>query len=277
VAGHVARTVCSIAAGIVPANERQITAGGGPISMRFEGQVAIITGAARGIGEAIARRLASEGARVVIADIDETAAQAAATAIGDRVVAQRLDVTSPESWESAVGATLDRQGRIDALVNNAGIAGRSAAIWDLTVDEWRELLDIDLTGVFLGCRAVIPAMVAAGSGRIVNIASIAGKEGNPNAVPYSAAKAGVIGLTKAVAKEVATKGVLVNAVAPAEIETPILAQVSEEHIRYMTSRIPMGRVGKPEEVAALVAFLCSRELTFSTGAVYDISGGRATY
>ena len=139
------------------------------------------------------------------------------------------------------------------------------------------MIDIDLTGVFLGCRAVLPAMVAAGSGRIVNIASIAGKEGNPNAVPYSAAKAGVIGLTKAVAKEVATQGVVVNCVTPAVIETPILQQVSAEHVRYMTSRIPMGRVGQPEEVAALVAFLCSDEVTFSTGAVFDLSGGRATY
>jgi NAD(P)-dependent dehydrogenase (short-subunit alcohol dehydrogenase family) len=245
--------------------------------MRFEGQSAIVTGAARGIGEAIARRLASEGAAVMIADVDEDAASAAAASMGDLVLGQRLDVTEPASWDAAVRTALDRWGRIDALVNNAGIAGRSAPIWELAVDEWQQVVDIDLTGVFLGCRAVIPIMVEAGMGRIVNIASIAGKEGNPNAVPYSAAKAGVIGLTKAVAKEVATKGVLVNAVAPAVIETPILEQVSEEHIRYMTSRIPMGRVGKPEEVAALVAFLCSADLSFSTGSVYDISGGRATY
>jgi 2-dehydro-3-deoxy-L-rhamnonate dehydrogenase (NAD+) len=245
--------------------------------MRFEGQTAIVTGAARGIGEAIARRLASEGAAVMIADVDEASAQVAAAAIGDLAVAQRLDVTEPVSWDAAVRAALDSWGRIDALVNNAGIAGRSSPIWEVGVDEWQQVVDIDLTGVFLGCRAVIPVMLDAGSGRIVNIASIAGKEGNPNAVPYSAAKAGVIGLTKAVAKEVATQGVLVNAVAPAVIETPILAQVSDEHIAYMTSRIPMGRVGKPEEVAALVAFLCSSDLTFSTGAVYDISGGRATY
>jgi 3-oxoacyl-[acyl-carrier protein] reductase len=245
--------------------------------MRFEGQTAIITGAARGIGEAIAKRLAAEGGAVMIADIDEAAATATAAALGGRALAHRLDVTEPVSWDAAVRAALDRWGRIDVLVNNAGIAGRSAPIWELGVDEWQQVVDIDLTGVFLGCKAVIPVMVEAGSGRIVNIASIAGKEGNPNAVPYSAAKAGVIGLTKAVAKEVAAKGVLINAVAPAVIETPILSQVSEEHIAYMTSRIPMGRVGKPEEVAALVAFLCSSDLTFSTGAVYDISGGRATY
>ena len=245
--------------------------------MRFEGQTAIVTGAARGIGEAIARRLASEGAAVMIADVDDVSAEATAEEIGELAIAQRLDVTEPVSWDAAVRAALDRWGRIDALVNNAGIAGRSAPIRELGVDEWQQVVDIDLTGVFLGCKAVIPVMVDASSGHIVNIASIAGKEGNPNAVPYSAAKAGVIGLTKAVAKEVATKGVLVNAVAPAVIETPILAQVSDEHIGYMTSRIPMGRVGKPDEVAALVAFLCSSDLTFSTGAVYDISGGRATY
>jgi 3-oxoacyl-[acyl-carrier protein] reductase len=245
--------------------------------MRFGGQAAIVTGAARGIGEAIARRLASEGASIMIADIDQGAAEETAAAIGDMAVAQRLDVTEPVSWDAAVRSALDHWGRIDALVNNAGIAGRSAPIWELGVDEWQQVVDIDLTGVFLGCKAVIPVMVDAGVGRIVNIASIAGKEGNPNAVPYSAAKAGVIGLTKAVAKEVATRGVLVNVVAPAVIETPILAQVSDEHIAYMTSRIPMGRVGFGEEVAALVAFLCSSDLTFSTGAVYDISGGRATY
>jgi 2-dehydro-3-deoxy-L-rhamnonate dehydrogenase (NAD+) len=245
--------------------------------MRFAGQTAIVTGSARGIGAAIASRLAAEGARVLIADIDQDAAAATARQLGERAAAQRLDVTDPASWDETVAAAASPDEPLAILVNNAGIAGRSAPIWELSVDEWQDLIAIDLTGVFLGCRAVLPAMRDTGYGRIVNIASIAGKEGNPNAVPYSAAKAGVIGLTKAVAKEVATSGVLVNAVAPAVIQTPILSQVSEEHIRYMTSRIPMGRMGQPAEVAALVAFLCSRELSFSTGAVYDISGGRATY
>ena len=245
--------------------------------MRFEGRTAIVTGAARGIGEAIARRLAEEGGRVLIADIDEAAARGTAGAIGDQALPHRLDVTDADSWAATVRRALDEWGRLDILVNNAGIAGRSAPTWELAVEEWQQVVAVDLTGVFLGCRAVLPTMLEAGSGRIVNVASIAGKEGNPNAVPYSAAKAGVIGLTKAVAKEVATRGVLVNCVTPAVIETPILQQVSEEHIRYMTSRIPMGRVGQPQEVAALVAFLCSDDVTFSTGAVFDISGGRATY
>ena len=245
--------------------------------MRFEGKTGIVTGAARGIGEAIVRRLTAEGARMMIADIDEAAARATAVAVGERAVAHRLDVTDPVSWDAAVERVSGEWGRLDILVNNAGIAGRSAPATELSVDEWRQVIDLDLTGVFLGCRAALPTMTEAGYGRIVNIASIAGKEGNPNAVPYSAAKAGVIGLTKAIAKEVATKGILVNSVAPAVVETPILAQVSDEHIAYMTSRIPMGRVGQPHEVAALVAFLCSDDLSFSTGAVYDISGGRATY
>ncbi len=244
---------------------------------RFEGRAAIVTGGARGIGRAIAERLTAEGANVLVADVDEAAAQAAASDIGERAVAYRLDVTDAGAWAGAVEHATGTWGRLDILVNNAGIAGRSAPTWELSVDEWHQVLAIDLTGVFLGCRAAVPVMLAAGSGRIVNIASIAGKEGNPNAVPYSAAKAGVIGLTKALAKEVATGGVLVNCITPAVIETPILQQVSAEHISYMTSRIPMGRVGQPSEVAALAAFLCSDDLSFSTGAVFDLSGGRATY
>src|SRR3954452_3224298 len=245
--------------------------------MRFQGRSAIVTGSARGIGKAIAERLASEGARVMIADIDEATGKATAEAMGSNTAAYPLDVTSEDSWQNAVLTATNLFGGLDILVNNAGIAGRSAPAWDLSVEEWKQVIDVDLTGVFLGCRAALPGMIERNYGRIVNIASIAGKEGNPNASPYSAAKSGVIGLTKSLAKEVATKGVIVNAITPAVIETEILKQVSDEHIKYMTSRIPMGRVGQPREVAALASFLCSDDVTFSTGAVFDLSGGRATY
>jgi 2-dehydro-3-deoxy-L-rhamnonate dehydrogenase (NAD+) len=245
--------------------------------MRFAGKTGIVTGSARGIGRAIAERLAREGATVVIADVDEATARATAAEIGEAASAYPLDVTSVESWDGAVAAATDAWEKVDILVNNAGIAGRSAPAWEISPEEWQQVIAIDLTGVFYGCRAVLPGMIGQGYGRIVNISSIAGKEGNPNASPYSAAKSGVIGLTKSIAKEVATKGVIVNAITPAVIETEILKQVSQEHINYMTSRIPMGRVGQPHEVAALAAFLCSDDVTFSTGAVFDLSGGRATY
>lgn len=240
-------------------------------------RVAIVTGAARGIGAAMATRLAADGYRVVVADIDNEEAARTAMRIGAAASPATVDVTNEASVRAMVADVLDRMGRIDALVNNAGIAGMSAPCWELPPGEWERVLAIDLSGVYYGCRAVLPHMRERGSGRIVNIASIAGKEGNPNAVPYSAAKAGIIGLTKAVAKEVATSGILVNAVAPAVIETQILEQMTEAHVQYMVSRIPMGRVGQPEEVAALVSWLCSEECSFSTGAVFDISGGRATY
>ena len=240
-------------------------------------RVAIVTGAARGIGAALATRLAADGYRVVVADIDGEEATRTAGRIGLPASPITVDVTSEASVRAMIADTLEHLGRIDTLVNNAGIAGASAPCWDLPPGEWERVLAIDLSGVYYGCRAVLPHMRERGSGRIVNIASIAGKEGNPNAVPYSAAKAGIIGLTKAIAKEVATNGIFVNAVAPAVIETQILEQMTEAHVQYMVSRIPMGRVGQPEEVAALVSWLCSDECSFSTGAVFDISGGRATY
>lgn len=239
--------------------------------------IALVTGSAKGIGYAIAQRLLHDGMTVIIADINIEGAQQAASRLGDDVHAMQLDVTSHESWASGIASVEQEHGTISVLVNCAGIAGRSAPCWELSPEEWQQVIAIDLSGVFFGCRAALPAMIERGYGRIVNIASIAGKEGNPNASPYSAAKSGVLGLTKSIAKEVASDGILVNAVTPAVIETEILQQMTPEHVAYMTSRIPMGRVGQPEEVAALVSFLCSREVSFSTGAVFDISGGRATY
>ncbi|HWV35971.1 MAG TPA: SDR family NAD(P)-dependent oxidoreductase [Thermomicrobiales bacterium] len=249
-----------------------------PVSDRgLQNRVALVTGAARGIGQAIAARLVADGARVAIADIDGEAATAAAAALGEQAIGVTLDVTDPESWAAAHAQLQGTWDAVSILVNCAGIAGRAAPTWELSVEEWKQVIDIDLTGVFLGCHSSLPSMIERGYGRIVNIASIAGKEGNPNAAPYSAAKAGVIGLTKSIAKEVATTGVIINAVTPAVIATEILKQLTDEHIAYMTSKIPMGRVGQPEEVAALVGFLCSDDVTFTTGAVFDISGGRATY
>ena len=244
---------------------------------RLAGRNALVTGAARGIGLAIGERLLTDGARVVLTDIDLDRAQVEAKRLGDHAVALRMDVTDPESVASGIRSAIDRFGGLDILVNNAGIHGPSVPTWELSDQDWQVVLAIDLTGVFYCCREALRHMRPRRYGRIVNIASIAGKEGNPNALPYSTAKAGVIGLTKALAKEVAKEGILVNAVTPAVIETDILKQVSPEHVQYMVSRIPIGRVGQPHEVAALVAWLCSDECSFSTGAVFDISGGRATY
>ncbi|HEU5189557.1 MAG TPA: SDR family NAD(P)-dependent oxidoreductase [Methylomirabilota bacterium] len=245
--------------------------------MSLTGRAALVTGAARGIGLAIARRLAADGARVAVLDLDRAGAEAAAKTLGPEVLALTADVTRSAEVDAAVAAVVRRWGRLDVLVNNAGITGRSFPIWELSDEDWARVIDVDLASVFYGCRAAVKVMLPQGGGRIINIASIAGKEGNPTLVPYSTAKAGVIGLTKAVAKEVATRGILVNAVAPAVIGTELLQQMERSTVDFLVSKIPMGRVGRPEEVAALVAWLASDECSFSTGAVYDLSGGRATY
>ena len=238
---------------------------------------ALVTGAARGIGLAIAERMIADGSRVAIVDIDGAAVTAAATRLGKNALAVIADVTQTADVERAVAMPIERWGRLDVVVNNAGITGRSFPIWELTDEDWQAVIACDLTSVFLVCRAAVKHMLAAGGGRIINIASVAGKDGNPTLVPYSTAKAGVIGLTKALAKEVATKNIFVNAVAPAMIETELLKQMEPATVDLLRSKIPMGRLGKPAEVAALVAWLASEECSFSTGAVYDLSGGRATY
>lgn len=245
-----------------------------------QGRVAVITGGAGGIGLAAARRFVQAGVKVALLDIHAEKLEAAnreLTAAGGEVLPIQVDITDPAKAAQAVNQVVERWGRLDILVNNAGIAGPSKPMWDYTDDEWHSVVQLNLNAVFYVTRAAIVPMLKAQSGRIINIASIAGKEGNPNAVAYSATKSAVIGLTKALAKEVATRGIYVNCITPAVIQTDILKQVSQEHINYMVSRIPMGRVGQPEEVAALIFWLASDECSFSTGAVFDISGGRATY
>ena len=241
------------------------------------GRTALVTGAARGIGLAITRRLLADGARVVMVDRDGAALEDAAKRCGEAARAIAADVTRTADVEAAVAAADDWHGRLDIVVNNAGITGRSRPIWELTEEDWQEVIAVDLTSVFLVCRAAVRRMRPRRSGRIINIASIAGKEGNPTLVPYSTAKAGVIGLTKALAKELATDGVLVHAVAPAVIDTELLQQMERSTVDMLIAKIPLGRVGRPDEVAALVAWLASDECSFSTGAVYDLSGGRAVY
>ena len=248
--------------------------------MTLSGRVAIITGGTRGIGLAIARRFSDEDANVAIlardperlALIDQTIGRPDHPTLG-----LRADVTEPNQVQEAVAAVLERWGRIDILVNNAGAVGRTAPTWELSDADWLGTLAVNLTGSFYCLRAILPVMRAQRYGRVVNVASIVGKEGTGKLAAYSAAKAGVIGLTKAVAKEVASDGILVNCVTPAITRTELLEQVSEEIIRSSLSRIPLNRVGEPEEVAALVAWLSSEACSFSTGAVFDISGGRATY
>jgi NAD(P)-dependent dehydrogenase (short-subunit alcohol dehydrogenase family) len=241
------------------------------------GQTAIVTGAATGIGEAIAKRLAEAGATIAVLDLNPAGAELVAAALGAGSFAIEADVTQAVSAKAAIEEVIHRTGRIDILVNNAGIAGPAAPIWEQTDEDWQRNIAVNLTGVFNLCRAVVPHMRSRGYGRIVNIASIAGKEGNPRMVPYSATKAGVIGLTKSLGKEVATDGICVNAVAPAVVRTRMLDQLTPEQVSYMTDRIPMRRTGKPEEIAAVVHFLASPDCSFVTAQCYDASGGRATY
>jgi 3-oxoacyl-[acyl-carrier protein] reductase len=242
----------------------------------LKGRVAVVTGGAAGIGMAIARRLAASGARVSLWDRDDGALSAAATELGHAHTA-RLDVADEGRVQAALASTLAAMGKVDALVCSAGITGPNLATEDYPVAEWKQVLDINLTGVFLCNKALVPQMKRNGYGRIVNIASIAGKEGNPNASAYSASKAGVISLTKSLGKELARTGIRVNCVTPAAVKTGMFAQMTQAHIDFMLSKIPMGRFGQVEEIAAMVSWLCTEECSFSTGAVFDLSGGRAVY
>jgi 3-oxoacyl-[acyl-carrier protein] reductase len=241
------------------------------------GRVAVVTGGAQGFGRAITERFIASGAKVAIWDRDTALAEKTAAALGNGTIVQKVDVGDPASVDAARDATLKAFGRVDILVNNAGIAGPTAKVWDYPVSELQMTMRVNLEGPFNCCHALVPGMMAQNYGRIVNIASIAGKEGNPNASAYSASKAALIGLTKSLAKETATHDISVNAIAPAVARTAILDQVTEQHITYMLSKIPRGRLVTVEEVAALVAWAASADCSFTTGQVLDISGGRATY
>ena len=248
----------------------------------LRGRSGIVTGGARGIGLGVAERYLASGANVALWDADpaalsRAAAHLAAIAEPSRIVVCTTDVTDEASMRSAFDATLSAFGKVDILVNNAGITGPNVKTWEYTAADFRKVVEVDLVGVFIGCKVVTPHMIANGYGRIVNVASVAGKEGNPNAPAYSAAKAGVIGLTKSLGKELAKTGVICNCITPAAAKTDIFDQMSEEHIAFMLSKIPMGRFVAVDEIAALVAWLSSSECSFTTGGVFDITGGRSTY
>ena len=243
----------------------------------FDGRTAVITGGAAGIGLGIARRLLASGGRVSLWDRDAAALDRAQVELGRSVDRRVVDVVAAGEVAAAAQATAAALGGIDALVCSAGIAGPNATTWDYPLDAWRQVMTTNVDGVFLCNRAVVPLMLPCNYGRIVNIASIAGKEGNPNASAYSAAKAAVIALTKSLGKELARTGIRVNCVTPAAVKTAIFEQITQAHIDFMLSKIPMGRFGEVDEIAALVAWLCTEDCSFSTGAVFDLSGGRATY
>jgi 3-oxoacyl-[acyl-carrier protein] reductase len=245
----------------------------------LKNRVAVVTGGAQGIGYAISQRLLQSGASVVIWDIDAAKLKEAEASLGTfgKVSGYVVELTSDENVAQTTAKTLHDSGQIDILVNNAGITGGNATTWELDPEVWRRVIEVNLIAPYLTCRAVTPHMVQRGWGRIINVASVAGKEGNPNASHYSASKAGLIALTKSLAKEVAIKGVLVNAVAPAVAKTSMFAQMTEAHIGYMLGKIPMGRFVEVEEIAAMIAWLSSEDCSFTTGAVFDITGGRSTY
>ena len=245
----------------------------------LDGRRAVVTGGAQGIGRAIAERLLASGAAVALWDRDRALVETAAAELASqgRVQAQPVDVSDLGAVEGATEATIAALGGIDILVNNAGIAGPNHPLWEYPPDAWRQVIEVDLNAVFYCCRAVVPGMIAKGYGRIVNVASIAGKEGNPSASAYAAAKAGVIALTKALGKELATHDIAVNCITPAAARTRIFDQITQEFVDYMLAKIPRGRFVEVEEIAAMVAWLVSAENSFTTGAVFDLSGGRATY
>jgi 2-dehydro-3-deoxy-L-rhamnonate dehydrogenase (NAD+) len=245
----------------------------------LKGRVAVVTGGAQGIGEAIATRLLQSGAQVVIWDVDagRTARACHALAAHGQLSGDTVELTDDAAVAAATARVMTKNSRLDILINNAGITGGNANTWSLDPLVWRRVIEVNLIAPYITCRHVVPHMLAQGYGRIVNIASVAGKEGNPNASHYSASKAGLIALTKSLAKEVATQGVLVNAIAPAVARTAMFEQMTQTHIDYMLSKIPMGRLLEVQEIAAMAAWLSSEECSFSTGAVFDISGGRATY